>query len=128
MYEVADHAEHAASSMGVRLERHGSPKLSIYCTGSFVEGELTEIKTPGIKQADSNEERMMIQLFGGWPELQSLVRDWIECCYRRYEVSPDAATAHLAGRAPGFHDCRGPLRSEEAKGCPKTKSHIRAAG
>jgi hypothetical protein len=93
VYEVADHAEHAPSSIGVRLERHGSPKFSIYCTGSLVDGELTEIKTPGIKQADSNEERMMIQLFGGSPELQSFVRAWIECCYRRYEVSPDAATA-----------------------------------
>jgi hypothetical protein len=86
VYEVADHAEHAPSSIGVRLERHSSPKFSIYFNGSFVDGQLTENKTPGIKQVDSNEERMITQLFGGSPKLQSFVRDWIEYCYRKYEA------------------------------------------
>ena len=92
-YEVADHAEHPPSSIGVRLERHGSPKFSVYCTGSFVDGQLTQVHTPGIEQAESDEERRMIRLVGGSQELQSFVRGWIECCHRRYEASTDTGTA-----------------------------------
>ena len=86
VYEVADHAEHAPSSIGVRLERHGSPKFSVYCTGSFVDGKLVQVHTPGIEQAESDEERRMIRFVEGSRELQSFVRDWIEYCYRRYEA------------------------------------------
>jgi hypothetical protein len=86
VYEVADHAEHAPNSIEVRLERHGSPKFSVYCTGSFVEGQLTQVHTPGIEQAESDEERRMIRLVGGSPQLQSFVRNWIEYCYRKYDT------------------------------------------
>jgi hypothetical protein len=85
-YACADHAEHPPSSIGVRLERHGNPKFSICCTASFVRGKLGYVQTPDIGQADSYEERMTIRLFYSSPELQGFVRDWIECCYRRYET------------------------------------------
>jgi hypothetical protein len=91
-YEVADHAEHPPRSIGVRLERQGSPKFSVYCTASCVRGKLGYVQTPDIAQADSDEERMTIRLFYSSLELQGFVRDWIECCYRRYEAEPDPAT------------------------------------
>ena len=44
------------------MERHGSPRFSVYCTGSFIRGKLGQVQTPDIEQADSDEERMMIRL------------------------------------------------------------------
>jgi hypothetical protein len=93
VYEVADHAEIPPRSIGVRLERHDSPKFSVYCTGSFIRGKLGQVHTPDIEQAESDEERRMIRLVGGSQELQSFVRGWIECCHRRYEASTDTGTA-----------------------------------
>jgi hypothetical protein len=46
VYEVADHAEHPPTSITVRLERHGSPKFSVYCTGHFVNGQLAGVEPP----------------------------------------------------------------------------------
>jgi hypothetical protein len=90
VYEVADYAEHAPSSIGVRLERYGSPKFSVYCIGSFIRGKLGQVHTPDIEQAESDEERRMIRLVGGSPELQSFVRGWIEYCYRRHQTKGEA--------------------------------------
>ena len=89
VYEVADHIEVPPSSIRVRLERHGSPKFSVYCTGSFVNGQLAGVEPPRIEQTGSDEERMMILLLEGSPELQRFVRDWIEYCYRRRETRPE---------------------------------------
>jgi hypothetical protein len=86
VYEVADHAEHAPNSIGVRLERHGSPEFSVYCTASIVDGKPAQIQTPSIEQAASIEERFMIRMIEGTPQLQSFVREWIEYCHRRYET------------------------------------------
>ena len=86
VYEVADHVEHPPSSFGVMLERHGSPKFSIYCTGSFVNGKLTQVHTPATALSESDEERTMIRLFDHSPELQAFVRDWIEYRYWRYAI------------------------------------------
>jgi hypothetical protein len=86
VYEVAGHIEVPPSSIRVRLERHGSPKFSVYCTGSFIRGKLGQVQTPDIEQADSDEERTMIRLVEGSPELQGFVRAWIEYCYRKHEV------------------------------------------
>jgi hypothetical protein len=86
VYEVADHVEAPHSTIGVILERHGASKFAIYCTGSFVDGKLTEVHTPASALAESDEERMMLRLFDHSPELQTFVRNWIEHCYRRYET------------------------------------------
>ena len=87
VHVVADHVEAPPSSIGVMLERHGSPKFSIYCTGSFVNGALAQVQTAPPEQSDSDEERMMTRLFDQSPELQAFVRAWIEYSYRRYETS-----------------------------------------
>ena len=84
VYEVADHVEARPSSIGVMLERHGAPEFAIYCTGSFVDGELTQVHAPESALAESDEERMMSRVFDHSPELQSFVWNWIEHCYRRY--------------------------------------------
>ena len=89
VYEDADHLKRPPSSTGVRLERLGEPKFSIYCTGSFVYGELAQVHTPQIEQAEPDEERMMIRLFEGSPELQSFVRAWIEYCYFTHEAGAE---------------------------------------
>jgi hypothetical protein len=89
VYEVAGHTEIPPSSIGVRLERHGSPKFSVYCTGRFVNGQLAVLEPPRIEQTGSDEERIMILLLECSPELQAFVRAWIEYCYRRYEAADD---------------------------------------
>jgi hypothetical protein len=87
VYEVAGHAEHAPTSIAVRLERHGEPGYSVSCTGSFTLGELKRIDSTAIEEAASDEEREMIRLFDGSPELQGFVRDWIDFCYHRYATA-----------------------------------------
>ena len=82
--EVVDHAEHPPSSIGVRLERHGSPKFSVYCIGSFVGRKLAQIHTPTVEQAESEEERVMIRLLESAPKLRSSLRTWIRYCYQTY--------------------------------------------
>jgi hypothetical protein len=89
VYEVTDHAEHAPSSIGVSLERLGNPKFSIYCTGNFVDGKLSQVHLPSTEQAESDEELAMILLVEGSPELQSFVRNWIEYCFSRHGGAPD---------------------------------------
>ena len=86
VYEVADQVEIPPSSIRVRLERHGSPEFSVYCAGSFIRGKLGQVQTPDIEQVDSDEERMMIRLVEGSPELQGFVRAWIEYCFRKHEI------------------------------------------
>jgi len=90
VYEVGDHIEHPPGSIAVKLERHGSPKFSIYCVGSFVYGQLAQVQTNPIGQADSDEERMMAQLYEGSPDLQGFVRAWIEFCYVSHEAGAES--------------------------------------
>ena len=92
VYEVADHVEAAPSSIGVRLERHGNPKFSVYCTGSFVDGRLAQVQPDLIEQAVSDQARMMVRLLDHSPELQGFVRNWIEYCYRRYATADVSET------------------------------------
>jgi hypothetical protein len=87
VYELADHVETPPSSFGVM--RHGDPKFAIYCTGTFIDGKLTEVHTPESALAESDEERMMSRVFDHSPELQTFVRNWIEFCYRRYETGAE---------------------------------------
>ena len=60
VYEIADHVETPPSFIAVRLERDGRSEFSVYCTGTFVRGQLDEVQTASIEQADSDEERTMI--------------------------------------------------------------------
>ena len=89
VYEVAGHAEHSPTSIGVRLERHGEPRYSVFCTGSFTLGELRRVHSNPIEEADTDEEREMIRLFNSSPELQGFVRTWIEYCYQRREAATE---------------------------------------
>ena len=86
VYEVADHAEHSPTSIGVRLERHGEPKYSVFCTGSFTLGELRRVHATPLEEADTDEEREMIRLFNSSPDFQNFVRGWIVYCYRRHKA------------------------------------------
>ena len=86
VYEVADHAERAPTSIGVRLERQGEPRYSVFCTGSFTLGELRRVHGSRPEEAGTDEELEMIRLFDSSPELQGFVRDWIEYCYQRRET------------------------------------------
>lgn len=87
--EVPRHIEASPGSIEVRLERHGASKFALYCTGSFVDGKLTEVNTPTVASTKSDDQRMMLRLFDHSPEMQTFVRNWIEHCYRRYETDTE---------------------------------------
>jgi hypothetical protein len=97
-YEVSDHSERPPTSIVIRLERHGDPRHAIFCTGSFVRGQLKNVYTAIPEQVESAEEKEMVRLFEASPQLRSFVRDWIMHAYRSYEGAGVGDGASAAGK------------------------------